>query len=188
MTESENQPYTPREGVRFLRGTRCKCAERIQAARATVKKRGSASVRVCAHHFIHPEGIVPRGYTVLTQTCSQYSCLRSSRRTKYCYLTIGRKPVGRAVNRDWVSKFPVKHPLQRKILQVLMERGPMTRSQLVAALDRARTTIYDALVKLSSRMLVTRFARPRARNQGRPPVYFKLVDEEIRKIELKNPR
>ncbi len=68
-------------------------------------------------------------------------------------------------------------PLQKELIDVLEENGPMTRSQLVNRTGEPRTTIYDNLMRLSKYNLVKKFPRPR-NTRGRPPVFFKLIDEE----------
>lgn len=69
----------------------------------------------------------------------------------------------------------VPTPLQKNIVKILQENGPLTRQSMVNELNRARTTIYDSLVKLMSRNVVTRFTRKENQKRGRPKVYFKLV-------------
>lgn len=66
-------------------------------------------------------------------------------------------------------------PLQTNILDLLEREGPMTRTHLVQKLNRARTTIYDHLVKLMAKSLVTRVPVHDGKRRGRPKILFKLV-------------
>lgn len=50
--------------------------------------------------------------------------------------------------------------------------NPMTRQELVEALNRPRTTIYDNLNVLMNQNKVTKFSR-QVNPRGRPFVYFK---------------
>lgn len=62
----------------------------------------------------------------------------------------------------------------KKIYDLLVEQGPLTRDDLVARTDVARTTIYDALTRLSIRGLVTKFTEPR-QSRGRRRVFYNAV-------------
>ena len=68
-------------------------------------------------------------------------------------------------------------PLQKELIGVLEQNGPMTRRDLVDQTGEPRTTIYDNLMRLAKYNLVKKFPRPR-NSRGRPPIYFKLVEEE----------
>ena len=68
-------------------------------------------------------------------------------------------------------------PLQKELIGVLEKNGPMTRRDLVDRTGEPRTTIYDNLMRLAKYNLVKKFPRPR-NSRGRPPIYFKLVEEE----------
>jgi predicted transcriptional regulator len=62
----------------------------------------------------------------------------------------------------------------QKVYDVLVEQGPLTRDELVARTKVARTTIYDALTRLSIRGLVTRFTEPR-QSRGRRRVFYNVL-------------
>jgi len=67
-------------------------------------------------------------------------------------------------------------PLQKELIEVLEENGPMNRRELVEETGAARTTIYDNLMGLAKHNLVKKYPRPR-NSRGRPPIYFRLVDQ-----------
>ena len=68
-------------------------------------------------------------------------------------------------------------PLQKELMELLEDKGPMTRHDMVKTTGKPRTTIYDNLMRLQKYNLVKKFPRPR-NTRGRPSVFFKLVDEE----------
>ena len=65
-------------------------------------------------------------------------------------------------------------PLQHNIISELHKSGPLTRKELVGKLNKARTTIYDNLLKLQKINVVTKFARNNG-ERGRPTIYWKLA-------------
>jgi predicted ArsR family transcriptional regulator len=66
-----------------------------------------------------------------------------------------------------------ENELQKKIVDLLESKGPMTRADMVHQLQVARTTIYDTLVKLMSRNVVDKY--PVNNNKrGRPKVFFQI--------------
>ena len=67
-------------------------------------------------------------------------------------------------------------PLQRELLRILDEKGPMTRADLVKLVESPRTTVYDNLMRLANHNLVRKFSRP-TNFRGRPLVFFKLSEE-----------
>jgi len=67
-------------------------------------------------------------------------------------------------------------PLQKDLIEILLTQGAKSREELVMAVDRARTTIYDNLMRLSKINIVKKFPRPR-NDVGRPVIYFKLTEE-----------
>ncbi len=69
-------------------------------------------------------------------------------------------------------------PLQKNIVKVLKDDGPMTRNKMVEKLNKARTTIYDSLVKLMAQNMVTRVPVHDGSKRGRPKILFKLVEED----------
>lgn len=67
-------------------------------------------------------------------------------------------------------------PLQIELVEALNKKGPMTRSELVASIDKPRTTVYDNLMRLMAHNLVKKYSRP-TNSRGRPLVFFKVVEE-----------
>ena len=65
--------------------------------------------------------------------------------------------------------------LQEVLVNVLGRNGPMTRSQMVKAIQKPRTTIYDNLAVLISRNMIKKFSR-QVNARGRPVVFFKLKE------------
>jgi uncharacterized membrane protein len=79
-----------------------------------------------------------------------------------------------------LSKFEdgmIFSPLQKDLIDILEENGPMTRNELVSETGQPRTTIYDNLMRLAKYNLVKKFPRPR-NSRGRPSIFFKLIEEE----------
>ena len=68
-------------------------------------------------------------------------------------------------------------PLQKNLLGILEDNGPMTRADLVNSVDKPRTTVYDNLMRLQNFNLIRKFSRP-TNSRGRPLVFFKLVEEQ----------
>lgn len=66
--------------------------------------------------------------------------------------------------------------LQGELIKALEKNGAMTRAQMVQALEKPRTTIYDNLAVLISREVVRKFSR-QVNKRGRPIVFFKLKEE-----------
>jgi len=67
-------------------------------------------------------------------------------------------------------------PLQHNIIIELYKNGPLTRRELVKKLNKARTTIYDNLLKLQKKEIVSKFARNNG-ERGRPHIFWKLNAE-----------
>lgn len=63
--------------------------------------------------------------------------------------------------------------LEKLLLNLLAEHGPLTRNELVKLTKLPRSTLYDNLVKLIDRGLVKKESLPR-KTRGRPKVVFKL--------------
>jgi predicted ArsR family transcriptional regulator len=64
-----------------------------------------------------------------------------------------------------------KTELQKKIVNLLDEKGPMERADIVNELETPRTTVYDNLKKLINRDDVIKY--PVNNNKrGRPKVFF----------------
>jgi predicted ArsR family transcriptional regulator len=66
--------------------------------------------------------------------------------------------------------------LQGELIKTLEKNGAMTRAQMVQALEKPRTTVYDNLAVLIERGVVKKFSR-QVNVRGRPVVFFKLKEE-----------
>lgn len=60
------------------------------------------------------------------------------------------------------------------IYHLLKDSGPQTRSDLVVRTALPRTTIFDALTRLTIRGLIVRFSESRL-SRGRPRVFYEAV-------------
>ncbi|MBY9005770.1 MAG: hypothetical protein KGD63_03345 [Candidatus Lokiarchaeota archaeon] len=58
-------------------------------------------------------------------------------------------------------------------MDILKEKGALTRRDLVKRLNKPRTTIFDNLIILLKRKIVEKFTRNDGKI-GRPNVYWKL--------------
>jgi predicted ArsR family transcriptional regulator len=67
----------------------------------------------------------------------------------------------------------VESDLQKRIVDLLGTKGPMTRGDMVSNLQIARTTIYDTLAKLMNRNVVDKYPINNSK-RGRPKVVFSL--------------
>jgi predicted transcriptional regulator len=72
------------------------------------------------------------------------------------------------------SSFSSQNPTDQQVYQMLRENGPSTRDELAERTGIARTTVFDALTRLSIRGVVRRYKQPR-NSRGRRRVYFKIV-------------
>jgi len=66
--------------------------------------------------------------------------------------------------------------LQGDLIKTLEKNGAMTRAQMVQALEKPRTTIYDNLAVLINHEVVKKFSR-QVNVRGRPVVFFKLKED-----------
>ncbi|NHJ02171.1 MAG: hypothetical protein EAX86_08535 [Candidatus Heimdallarchaeota archaeon] len=66
----------------------------------------------------------------------------------------------------------IVHELDRNVLAILKNEGPLTRSKLVSLTGIARSTLYDSLLRLILKGYVARYSEER-RQRGRPKVYYK---------------
>jgi predicted transcriptional regulator len=64
-------------------------------------------------------------------------------------------------------------PLEMRLIDLLVNKGPMTRDDMVRELNRSRTTIYDQLTRLIAHNLVKKYKYPQ-NMRGRPPVLFEI--------------
>lgn len=67
-----------------------------------------------------------------------------------------------------------RNPKDRKIYHLLKENGPMTRSDLMKRTGLPRTTLYDALTRLTIQGLSVRFSEQR-QSRGRPRIFYEVV-------------
>lgn len=65
-------------------------------------------------------------------------------------------------------------PVQEAILRLLYINGSLPRSELVKRMKRARTTIYDNLIKLEKKKLVDKFSSNNGQ-RGRPLIYWQIT-------------
>ena len=63
------------------------------------------------------------------------------------------------------------NPTDDRIYRLLIEKGPMTRSTLMQATSIARSTIYDALLRMIIKGYIRKFSNEPT-GPGRPKVYF----------------
>ncbi len=68
----------------------------------------------------------------------------------------------------------IKNPTDIRVLGILSKEGPLTRTQLVTKTNIARSTLFDSLLRLILKGLVTKFSE-RPQERGRPKVYFQTV-------------
>lgn len=73
---------------------------------------------------------------------------------------------------NFIENF-ILSPIQKKILELLAENGPMVRDDLAEIINKPRTTIYDNLVGLMQHDLIQKYSRP-TNCRGRPLVFFRL--------------
>ncbi|MFX0013558.1 MAG: helix-turn-helix domain-containing protein [Promethearchaeota archaeon] len=72
------------------------------------------------------------------------------------------------------EKPAIVHELDRNVLEILKNQGPITRAKLVSITGIARSTLYDSLLRLILKGYVARFSEER-RQRGRPKVYYKVA-------------
>ena len=68
----------------------------------------------------------------------------------------------------------IVHELDRNVLKILRNEGPLTRSRLVSLTGIARSTLYDSLLRLILKGYVSRYSEERSQ-RGRPKVYYKVA-------------
>jgi predicted ArsR family transcriptional regulator len=69
-----------------------------------------------------------------------------------------------------------ENEIRAEILNHLGKYGASSRAQIVNALGRPRTTLYDNLAALINKEIVKKFPR-QVNPRGRPVVFFKLKSE-----------
>ena len=68
----------------------------------------------------------------------------------------------------------IENPTDYLVYGLLQNKGPLTRAQLVKLTKIARTTLYDALMRLEYKKYVTQYiAKPEGR-PGRPKEFFMI--------------
>jgi len=65
--------------------------------------------------------------------------------------------------------------LDRQVLEMLEEHGPLTRDEMVQILKQPRTTIYDALKRQMVAGRVAKHPRPPNGKRGRPKMVFRRL-------------
>jgi len=78
----------------------------------------------------------------------------------------------KAIHENILAQFRTQ--LQQSILDLLTKQGPLPRREIVKQLQRARTTIYDNLIKLQKQNVVEKFVR-NSGTRGRSLVFWKLT-------------
>ncbi len=63
---------------------------------------------------------------------------------------------------------------EEELLQILKEKGPLTRTELMEITGVPRTTLYDKLVKLILKGKV-RKVPVKGNGRGRPKVYYEAI-------------
>ena len=63
----------------------------------------------------------------------------------------------------------------RLLYDLLADEGSMTRNEMVEETGIARSTIYDALLRMIIKKLVRKFSN-KPTGPGRPKVYFAIID------------
>jgi len=63
---------------------------------------------------------------------------------------------------------------EEELLQILKEKGPLTRTELMEITGIPRTTLYDKLVKLILKGKVKKVP-VKGNGRGRPKVYYEVV-------------
>lgn len=71
------------------------------------------------------------------------------------------------------SSFKSDNPTDMLVIEILGQKGPKTRKQLVAATNIARSTLYDSLLRLIVKGVVFKYSKA-LDGPGRPHVYFSL--------------
>lgn len=65
--------------------------------------------------------------------------------------------------------------IQEDLIEVLKKNDCLTRSQIVAKINRPRTTIYENLTILVQREIIYKFPK-QINSKGRPAVFYKICD------------
>ncbi len=73
------------------------------------------------------------------------------------------------------DKPSIVHDLDRQVLDILEQQGPLTRGKLVSLTGIARSTLYDSLLRLILKGYVASYSEDR-RHRGRPKVFYKALN------------
>lgn len=90
---------------------------------------------------------------------------------------ISKPKVGSADRRFSLShdKPSIVHELDRQVLDILEQQGPLTRGNLVSLTGIARSTLYDSLLRLILKGYVASYSEDR-RHRGRPKVFYRALN------------
>lgn len=65
--------------------------------------------------------------------------------------------------------------LDLKVYNLLLQKGPITRSAMAKETGIARSTLYDSLLRLSLKGLAKKYSDADHNSRGRPKVYFEGI-------------
>lgn len=85
--------------------------------------------------------------------------------------------LSRSAENNVTSSNTQSNPNDVRILEVITKQGPLTRKQLMKATHIARSTIYDALIRLIILKKVKSFSG-KPEGPGRPKVYFQIYNDD----------
>ena len=69
------------------------------------------------------------------------------------------------------------YPLERQIHALLLQKN-RSRAELVELLNKPRTTIYDYLIRLINKDIVTKYSVEHG-GRGRPTIYYAIKNEYL---------
>ncbi|MFW9990607.1 MAG: helix-turn-helix transcriptional regulator [Candidatus Odinarchaeota archaeon] len=84
-----------------------------------------------------------------------------------------KKPITTDISDPRLSD--IDNPTDLQVLEVLSERGGMTRGDLVKITKIPRSTLYDSLTRLQLAGVVNKFAKKSKTGPGRPLVMFESI-------------
>lgn len=65
--------------------------------------------------------------------------------------------------------------LDLKVYSLLIQKGPLTRSQMAKMTGIARSTLYDSLLRLSLKSMAKKYSDAGHSTRGRPKVFFEAI-------------
>jgi predicted ArsR family transcriptional regulator len=78
---------------------------------------------------------------------------------------------------DFIDKEQkITNTTDKKVINILHQKGSLTRSELVKITGIARSTLYDSLTRLTIKGKVTKYSN-KSPGPGRPKVFFKLTEQ-----------